>query len=96
MLHAASQICEAEGFHTVIDTACDEWEYGEAADYLLERLRTLSREHPRVCLLSAGELSVPVVSHPALGGGTAIRSLLCHSASGRRGFRDPQRWLRWG
>lgn len=53
---------ERLGFHTVIDNTCDDWEYRDAAEYLLERLRALRREQPRVCLLSVGELTVRSVS----------------------------------
>lgn len=48
------------GFHAVIDNTCDDWSYDAAADYLLRRLRELRREHPRVCLISAGEITVRV------------------------------------
>jgi hydroxypyruvate reductase len=50
------------GFYAVIDNACDDWSYDAAADYLLDRLRRLRREHPRVCLISAGEVTVRVPS----------------------------------
>lgn len=46
------------GFHAVVDNTCDDWSYDAAADYLLDRLRQLHREHPRVCLISTGEVSV--------------------------------------
>jgi glycerate 2-kinase len=48
------------GFQAVIDNTCDDWSYDAAADYLLDRLRQLRREHPRVCLISAGEVTVKV------------------------------------
>lgn len=48
------------GFHTIIDNTCDDWSYAEAADYLLGRLRQLRREFPKVCLISAGEVTVQV------------------------------------
>ncbi len=48
------------GFHTVIDNTCDDWSYDDAADYLLKRLRQLRSEHGRVCLISAGEVTVHV------------------------------------
>lgn len=57
---AAQQQASALGFHTVIDNSCDDWPYDRAADYLLDRLRTLRRSHPRCCLISTGEVSVPV------------------------------------
>ena len=46
------------GFHAVIDNTCDDWDYRAAAEYLLDRLRTLRHEYPRVCLISSGEVTV--------------------------------------
>jgi hydroxypyruvate reductase len=57
---AAQQQAAALGFHTVIDNTCDDWPYHRAAGYLLDRLRALRRSHPRCCLISTGEVSVPV------------------------------------
>jgi hydroxypyruvate reductase len=51
--HAASL-----GFHAVVDNRSDDWPYDAAADYLLQRLRDLRRQHARVCLISAGEVAV--------------------------------------
>lgn len=58
LIKAAQQHAETLGFHTVIDNTCDDWTYDAAADYLLDRLRKLRHEHPRVCLISGGEVSV--------------------------------------
>lgn len=55
---AAARRAEALGYAAVIDNTCDEWDYQDAAKYLLERLRILRRELSRVCLISAGEVSV--------------------------------------
>jgi glycerate 2-kinase len=58
-LAAAAQRHAIEmGYYVVIDNSCDDWDYQEAAHYLLDRLRLLRQEHPRVCLISAGEVSV--------------------------------------
>ena len=59
------------GFHAVIDNTCDDWSYDAAADYLLNHLRVLRREHPRVCLVSAGEVTVqvPTSAHATARGG---------------------------
>lgn len=59
---AARRQAEELGFHVVIDNTCDDWEYRRAAEYLINRLRELRREHPRVCLLSAGEVTVELPS----------------------------------
>ncbi|HZY74430.1 MAG TPA: DUF4147 domain-containing protein [Edaphobacter sp.] len=65
LARAARLRAEALGFHAVIDNACDDWEYRDAARYLVGRLRDLRRAHPRLCLISAGEVTV------ALPGGAA-------------------------
>ena len=59
---AAAQRAQALSFAAIIDNTCDDWDYREAAEYLLNRLRSLRREHPHICLLSAGEV---IVSLPA-------------------------------
>jgi glycerate 2-kinase len=56
------------GFLAVIDNNCDDWAYDEATDYLLDRLRQLRREHPRVCLISTGEVSVKLPAAAGVGG----------------------------
>ncbi len=64
----ASEFASAQGFYTVMDNSCDEWEYQKAAAYLLNRLRELRLVHKRVCLLSAGEISVRLPSQHGIGG----------------------------
>jgi glycerate 2-kinase len=60
-LALAAQIrAAALGFHPVIDNTCDDWKYDAAADYLLDRVRQLRLVHPRVCLISTGEVTVQV------------------------------------
>jgi glycerate 2-kinase len=54
----AKQRAESLGFYTVIDNTCDDWDYKAAAEYLLCRLRDLRQEHPQVCLISSGEVTV--------------------------------------
>jgi len=56
------------GFHVVVDNHCDDWDYGDAAVYLLDRLQELRQFHPKVCLLSAGEVSVRLPSAHGVGG----------------------------
>jgi glycerate 2-kinase len=77
MLDAAAELCAARGFHTVVDNTCDEWDYRRAADYLLDRLRTLTAQHGRVCLLSAGELSVKIEGSAGIGGRNQQFALYC-------------------
>lgn len=65
---AASRHAQAQGFHAVIDNTCDDWEYRAAAEYLLGRLRRLRQDHPRVCVISAGEVTVQLTENPGTGG----------------------------
>jgi len=82
MLAAAAESCERREFHVVIDNSCDDWEYRAAADYLLARLLDLSKEHPRVCLLSAGEVGVNVEGERGAGGRNQQFALYCASRLG--------------
>jgi hydroxypyruvate reductase len=70
LAHAARTHAASLGFHAVIDNACDDWSCNAAADSLLKRLRQLRRQHQRVCLISAGEvtLRVPAALAGARGG----------------------------
>ncbi|MDE3105806.1 MAG: DUF4147 domain-containing protein [Acidobacteriota bacterium] len=56
----AAQEASALGFHPHIDNRCDDWEYRRAADYLLSLVRQQRPHHPRLCLISTGELAVPL------------------------------------
>jgi hydroxypyruvate reductase len=65
MAEAARSHAERLGFYAVIDNTCDDWSYDAAADFLLKRLRGLRRQHSRVCLISAGEVTVRVAETSA-------------------------------
>ena len=66
---AAAEAAAARGFTVEIDHSCDDWDYARAADYLLDRLRALSREVPRACIVSGGEVTVKVPSGAGGAGG---------------------------
>jgi glycerate 2-kinase len=74
---AAADAAARLGFHVVVDNSCDDWDYRDAATYLLKRVEELRRIHPKVCLLSAGEISVPVTSKHGLGGRNQQFTLEC-------------------
>ena len=60
-LEEAAALRAAElGWFVEIDNRCDDWSAEQAAAYLLARLEELRRTHERVCLLSAGEITVRV------------------------------------
>jgi glycerate 2-kinase len=66
------------GWRVEIDNRCDDWSAERAAGYLLERVRELRRGRERVCLLSAGEVTVQVPSgSPGRGGRNQHFALLC-------------------
>ena len=67
-VNAACQRAIALGFEVVVDNSCDDWDYVQAADYLLDRFHTLRAEHPRLCLLSSGEVTVTLGPNPGCGG----------------------------
>ena len=78
LLHQASLLAEADGYHTVIDNTCDDWDYKEAAEYLIGRMVQLrSLHHRRVCLLSGGEVSVPLPAVHGSGGRNQQFALAC-------------------
>ena len=59
-------VARERGFKVIIDNACDDWDYQDAADYLLKRFHELRREFPRLCLLSSGEVTVQAGSQSRL------------------------------
>jgi hydroxypyruvate reductase len=78
-LEEAAGVCARElGWQVEIDHSCDDWSAVRAAAYLLERVRELRREGERVCLLSAGEVTVQVPSGvTGIGGRNQHFALLC-------------------
>jgi len=68
LIEAASKIATEEGYHVVVDNTCDDWDYREAASYLVDRIRKERRTGRPVCLLSAGEVTVSVSGTAGIGG----------------------------
>ena len=69
-LESAAERRAAElGWHVAVDDTCDDWSADRAASYLVDRVRMLRKEHGRVCLLSAGEVTVAVPPEAAGRGG---------------------------
>ena len=67
-VNAARDRAQSLGYKVVIDNSCDDWDYADAAKYLLERFHQLRRETPRLCLLSSGEVTVKLGKNPGCGG----------------------------
>jgi hydroxypyruvate reductase len=74
LVNAARDRAQQLGFKVVIDNACDDWDYADAARYLTRRLQELRLQHPRLCLISAGEVTVKVVDPPGGKAGTGGRN----------------------
>ena len=58
LVNAARERAHALGYKVVVDNACDDWPYDAAALYLVRRLEHLRGRHPRLCLISSGEVTV--------------------------------------
>jgi glycerate 2-kinase len=67
-VNAARDRAHELGFRVVIDNTCDDWDYADAARYLLKRFHELRAQHPRFCLLSSGEVTVQLGPQPGCGG----------------------------
>lgn len=65
------------GYFVVVDNSCDDWDYAEAARYLLQRFHALRGAHPRLCLVSVGEVTVTLNSTPGAGGRNQQFALAC-------------------
>jgi glycerate 2-kinase len=71
----ARALAQKAGFHVVVDNSCDDWDYADAARYLLERFHALRAVHPRLCLISVGEVTVKIDRTPGAGG---PQPAVCH------------------
>jgi hydroxypyruvate reductase len=76
-VNAAIASATADGFTVEVDNRCDDWDYAQAADYLLMRLRELRQASSPVCLISGGEVTVKVREKSGLGGRNQQFALYC-------------------
>jgi hydroxypyruvate reductase len=77
LVENARTLAEKHGYFTVVDNACDDWDYADCARYLLERFHALRTEHPRCCLISGGEVTVTIDRTPGAGGRNQQFALAC-------------------
>ena len=68
LLDAAAQAAQRLGFAVTIDNTCDDWDYQEAASYLVQRAEQLSAQNLKSCLLSGGEVTVRLPLNSGAGG----------------------------
>ncbi len=73
----AAVAAASNGFAVEIDNTCDDWDYERAADYLLDRVRKLRQGASRVCVISAGEVTVRVPHNAGSGGRNQHFALSC-------------------
>ncbi|HEV7553576.1 MAG TPA: DUF4147 domain-containing protein [Candidatus Angelobacter sp.] len=74
---AAAAAAARQGFAVEIDHTCDDWDYARAADYLLDRLRTLRQGVAKACIVSGGEVTVKVPANAGAGGRNQHFALYC-------------------
>jgi len=86
LLDAAKESAERLGFTVTIDNTCDDWDYEDAANYLLGRSAELSTLHTKSCLLSGGEVTVRL---PAISGaGGRNQQLALYAAQSLEKLKD--------
>jgi glycerate 2-kinase len=77
LVENARTLARKNGYHVVVDNSCDDWDYAEAARYLLERFHALRARHDRLCLISVGEVTVTLDRSPGAGGRNQQFALFC-------------------
>jgi hydroxypyruvate reductase len=68
LVENARALAAKAGFYVAVDNSCDDWDYADAARYLLERFHALRATHPKMCLISGGEVTVTMDRTPGAGG----------------------------
>ena len=76
-VNAAVERAALAGFAVEVDNSCDDWDYQDAADHLLRRLRELRRGVSRACLISGGEVTVKIDGRAGVGGRNQQFALYC-------------------
>jgi glycerate 2-kinase len=77
LVENARALAVKAGYTAVVDNSCDDWDYAEAARYLLERFHGLRAVHDRLCLISVGEVTVTLNRTPGAGGRNQQFALAC-------------------
>jgi glycerate 2-kinase len=77
LVENARALAQKAGYFVAVDNSCDDWDYADAARYLLERFHELRKEHRRLCLISVGEVTVTMDRTPGAGGRNQQFALKC-------------------
>jgi glycerate 2-kinase len=68
LVENARALAQKAGYYVAVDNSCDDWDYADAARYLLDLFHTLRAKHKRLCLISVGEVTVTLNRTPGAGG----------------------------
>jgi glycerate 2-kinase len=77
LVEGARALAQKAGYFVAIDNSCDDWDYADAARYLLDRFHDLRASHRRFCLISCGEVTVTMDRTPGAGGRNQQFALTC-------------------
>jgi hydroxypyruvate reductase len=77
LVENARALAQKAGYFVAVDNSCDDWDYADAARYLLGRFHELRSAHPRLCLISVGEVTVTMDRVPGAGGRNQQFALTC-------------------
>ncbi len=77
LVENARALAQKAGYFAVVDNSCDDWDYADAARYLLERFHALRAKQARLCLISVGEVTVTLNRTPGAGGRNQQFALAC-------------------
>jgi glycerate 2-kinase len=77
LVESARMLAERAGFFVAVDNSCDDWDYADAARYLLQRFHEMRSAHKRFCLISVGEVTVTMDRTPGAGGRNQQFALQC-------------------
>jgi glycerate 2-kinase len=76
-LEEAARGAIALGYNVHVDCSCDDWDYADAAEYLLSKLDGLRETGEKICLLSGGEVTVRLPEVHGVGGRNLQFCLYC-------------------
>lgn len=77
LVENARTLAQSAGYFVAVDNSCDDWDYADAARYLLELFHDLRTAHSRFCLISVGEVTVTMDRTPGAGGRNQQFALQC-------------------
>jgi glycerate 2-kinase len=77
LVESARAVAQKAGYFVAVDNSCDDWDYADAARYLLDRFHELRALHRRFCLISGGEVTVTLDRTPGAGGRNQQFALAC-------------------